>query len=373
MNEQFDLLVDYIKQHLNQGVPEDHIRQTLLQHNWNSELVDRAFLSVKVPQTPYQPVPPYSETNVSNQPSQVNVNNWEQPNNTQVQAPNAYENINQVNTEPNAPKKYKVFRAIGDTFKTIKSNAGTFFLSAILSYTVAAVFLFVISFVIGKLLYGEFGLLFASTSKLLTVLFGSLILYTAWYALAGAFILATTSLALYDGSENRKSSLSTILSNSFSRLGRVVLADILFCLVAFWPIVLIIFLPIIFLTSGVGGSNSSLILLPILMLVATVWIYIALVRFSLAPYVALFEPNVPITKTLGRSKYLLVKGGQWFLVKGFLLLLLVLIILAVATGQNLPELMDSNNIAVNIFLIIVSLVVNGALVMLYHNRKIVRG
>ncbi len=109
------------------------------------------------------------------------------------------------------------------------------------------------------------------------------------------------------------------------------------------------------------------------MLVVVMWIYIALIRFALTPYVALFEPDIPITKTLGRSKHLLVKGGQWFLIKGFLLLLLGLIILAVATGQDLPELMDSDNIAFNIFLIIVSVIVNGGLVMLYHNRKIVRG
>ena len=229
MNEQFDQLVDYIRQHLNQGVPEDHIRQTLLQHNWNAELVNRAFFSVKAPQPSYPPTPPYSDLNTTSQPNQASVNNWEQPHNTQAQAPSVYEHTNQVSPEANAPKKYKVFRSIGDTFQAIKKNPGAFFLSVILSYVIAAVFLFLISFIIGKVLYGEFGLLFASTSKLLTVLFGSLILYTAWYALAGAFILATTSLALYDGSENRKSSLSAILSNSFSRLGRVVLLEYYSC------------------------------------------------------------------------------------------------------------------------------------------------
>lgn len=274
MNEQFDQLTSYIKQHLDQGVPENLIRQTLLQHKWNADLVNRAFLFVKAPQISYP------KSDATSQPSNLNANNWGQPNTTQAQAPSAYEHANQASPESNAPKKYKVFRAIGDTFHAIKHNAGAFFLSVVLSYAVAAVFLFVISFIISKVLYGEPGLLFASTSKSLTVLLGSLVLYTAWYALAGAFILATTSLALNDGSENRKSSLSTILSNSFSRLGRVVLADVLFCLVAFWPIVLIIFLPIIFLRSGVDGSNSSLILLPILMLAAVNWIYAALLRFA---------------------------------------------------------------------------------------------
>jgi uncharacterized integral membrane protein len=68
-----------------------------------------------------------------------------------------------------------------------------------------------------------------------------------------------------------------------------------------------------------------------------------------------------------------MKGGQWFLVKGFLLLLLLVIVLAIATHKNLSELMNSNNIAINIVLIIASIIVNGVLVMLYHNRKIVRG
>jgi hypothetical protein len=52
MDEQFDQLVSYIKQHLEQGVPEDHIRQLLHQHNWNPELVDRAFSAVKAPAPP---------------------------------------------------------------------------------------------------------------------------------------------------------------------------------------------------------------------------------------------------------------------------------------------------------------------------------
>lgn len=355
MNEQFAQLVDYVKQHLNQGIPEENIRQNLLQHNWNVDLVDRAFQAAKVPQSAHPPILP-SETPtlpVSNQ--------------------SAPDHSLQPNIDISNPKKYKVFRAVGDTFKSIRNNTATFLFTVIVSYIVATVSLILVSLIISKFLYGESGMLFASTPKLLTVLIGSLVLYTAWYAFAGAFILATTSLAINDGSENRKNTLSATLSNGISKMVRVVLADILFILVAFWPVVLIIFVPIILLTSGGAGSKNLLILLPILMLVAIIWIYLALIRFALAPFVALFEPDVPITKTLGRSNHLLQKGGQWFLLKGFLLVILILIILAVATGQSLPELMDSNGAISNVFFIFITVIANGALVMLYRNRKSVRG
>ncbi|MDQ3094327.1 MAG: hypothetical protein M3Q70_04105 [bacterium] len=373
MNEQFDQLVDYIRQNINNGIPEDHIRQTLLQHNWNSELVDRAFLSIKTPQIPNSSALAYTDSIAVSQQNQASANSWDRSSNIQPQTPDVYEQTNQLNSEPYAPEKYKVFRALSDALKAIKKNARAFFLSIVISYLIAFIFLAVITFVFVMAFYGEFNLLFASTSKMLSVLVGFLLLYTAWYALAGAYILATTSLTLYDGRENRKSSISTILSSSFSRLGRVFLANLLFSIVVFWPLVLIIFLPIIFLSSGLGGNNSSLILLPVLMLVAVIWVYVALVRFALVPLVALFEPNTPIFKTLGRSKQLLTKGGQWFLVKGFLLLILVLIILGVITGSNLQELSDSKNIAVNIFLIVLSIFVNAAIVMLYHNRKTIKG
>jgi len=334
--EQFDQLVRYIKQHLDQGIAEDNIRQVLLQHNWRGELIDRAFLTARPPSPIHQ-------------------------------SPAA-------SSHPEASQKYKVFQSIGDTFRTISKNPSTFVLAVVCSYAIAVVSYVLVSFIIGKVLLGEYGLLFASTSKVLTVLFGSLLLYTLWFAFAGALVLAATSLALPPSSENHKISIGAILSQSFTRIGRIIATDILFCVVSLWPIVLVIFLPFILLSGGTtGGGNASLLLFPVLLTAAIVWIYVALFRFALASYVALFEPDVPIFKTLSRSKHLLAKGGQWFLVKGFLLVLLVLTVLSLVTGHNLSELMDSANPAINIFIIVLTVLMNGALVMLYHNRKTVRG
>lgn len=171
--------------------------------------------------------------------------------------------------------------------------------------------------------------------------------------------------------KKHKSSIGATLSLGIAKVGRMATANILFALITFWPIALIISLPIILMASG-SAVGSSPALLPILMLAAMVWACIASIRFALVPYVALFEPDVPIVKALGRSKYLLLKGGQWFLVKGFLLLLLVFTILSLATHQNFSELMNSNSIAVNILLILLSVMTNGALVMLYLNRRVIK-
>jgi hypothetical protein len=329
-SEQFGHLVTYIKQHISQGIAEDNIRHVLLQYHWDAESVEQAFSAAKA--MPPAPLPIHA-----------------------------------------APQKYKVFRAIGDTFRAIRKNPITFLLSAVLSCTIAVVSLILVSTIMDKALYGDLSPLFASTSKQLTVLLGSLVVYTLWYGLSSAFVLAATSQALYEGSEGRRSSIRTTLSQSFARLGRVVTANILLSLIVFWPAAIIISLPVILTFSGSAGVTLSLVLLPICMLIALVWACLTLVKFAVAPYVALFEPRVSITRTLGRSAQLLSKGGQWFLVKGFLLTLLITLVIAAATGQTPQDLSNSSNAVSSILLTALSILVNGAMVMLYRNRKIVRG
>lgn len=42
-------LIDYVDDHLYQGYSEEHIRQVLLQHHWDPELIEEAFWRVKNP------------------------------------------------------------------------------------------------------------------------------------------------------------------------------------------------------------------------------------------------------------------------------------------------------------------------------------
>ncbi len=352
MNEQSEQIVNYIKQSLAQGVPEESIHQALLQNRWDPELINWALAFVKSPTPNYQP------------PAQLG--------GSQTQSP---QNIPPPATQPMpstpAQGKYRVFRSLMDTIHAIANNAATYFLALAVSYAVAVVTLLLVTLIIKKVLVGEFGLLFASTPKLLTVLFGSLILYTLWHAFGGTLVMNTTALALYDGADGRKSSIGATIGTSFKRIGRVIMANVLFTLLTIWPIVLIFFLPIILFTGGVD-PGTSLLLGFILMLVSLVWAYIALIRFALAPYIALFEPEIPVTKTLARSKRLLIKGGQWFLVKGILLLIACSVVVALTTGQDILELTDSSTIVGNLLYVIVSILANGSLVMLYRNRRAIR-
>jgi hypothetical protein len=123
-------------------------------------------------------------------------------------------------------------------------------------------------------------------------------------------------------------------------------------------------------------TNPAYLLLPAgtigLLLVSLIWAVIAFLRFGLMPLVGLFEPEVPVRKTLSRSKFLLMKGGQWFLVKGMLVMLFIYIVLAAATNSSVQELSNSNNIAIQVVLGVFGLLAEAVLVLLYRNRRAVK-
>lgn len=331
MDDHLNQLDSYIKQQLDNNISADQIRQILLAHNWDPVLVDHAMQSAQASAHAEEPVP---------QPEAVD-------------------------SAALAPRKYKLFRAIGDTFTAIKNNALTVILTVVVGYAIALITLLIITILTGAIA--------GATENVVVSVICYIILYGLWSVGIGALILASTSLALFDGSENFKSSFKIILSRSFSTLGRVVLANLLFSIVTLWPLVVIIILPLILIASGGQAPGASFLLMTLVTLSAIVWIYIALVRYALVPYVALFEPKVSIFNTLGRSAHLMVKGGQWFVVKGILLLLLILIIFSILTGQNPSTLNDSDNIITIIAGIILTVIINGVLVMLYRNRRAVKG
>lgn len=333
MDEHLRQLTDYVSEQLKNGVAEEHIRQILLQHNWDAALVDKAFLSI----TPTAPV--HASTDIH----------------TQTNTPDT-----QINTDNSTPK-YKVFQAIADTFRAMHNNLKTFLLTFVLSYVAVLMIMLILGLLLSQVLHG------------VQLFLMSIFVFIIWNALATAFLIATTSIALYDGSQNRKSTFVAVFSEGIAKLGRIVTTNLLLCIVIFLPFIFTIFLPVIVAGGDSNNSPASLLLLSISMIVSVIWLCISLVRFALAPYVALFEPNVSILKTLSRSKHLLAKGGQWFLIKGFILYVFVMIVLSLVTGQNAMGVADSNNVIVVLITIIVSAVGNGALVMLYINRKKLRG
>lgn len=336
MNDQFGQLVEYVRHHKGQGISDEVLRQKLVEHKWDPTLIDKAFAEAKAAAP--QPLTQYQDTNTH------------------------------ANNNP-AEQKYLLFRGVADSLNAIKNNAAAFILGLIVSFVVAAGSLFALLFAFGAMLVG----VLQSGEGLFALIVAAFVVYTLWFSFMSAFFMSLTSLAIKDGSENRKSAIGELFSASMKHIVRVTLANALVTTVAVWPVVIIALLPLIALAMGISMGLSSVVIIPLLMIVAVAWAIVALLRFALVSHVALFESELPLLKTLGRSKHLLTKGGQWFIVKGVALMLVPVLGVAVVTGSSFEDLQSSNNLAINILFGAIAVVANGVMVMLYHNRKAVKG
>lgn len=271
-----------------------------------------------------------------------------------------------VSTQSVSLGKYTVFGAVRDVFAAARNNMGNFLLSLVISLAISLITLFLIILLTGGLVGVSIISVISRgfTTGILTALVGVYLLYIAWYILTNAFTLASTSWALYVGAEGRPSSLATILSRSFARIGWVVLANLLLAIIVIFPYVLV-FLAI----AGLMLIKVNvLFLLFIIPIVYIGWIYFVFTRFALIPFVALFEPDVPLLKTPVRSRQLLKNGGAWFLVKGFLLLIVVAILLLLLTDAVAPKPGIVSVIFSNLIAALLPIMANGVLVMLYRNK-----
>jgi uncharacterized membrane protein len=189
-----------------------------------------------------------------------------------------------------------------------------------------------------------------------------------WSAVVSAFFQASSSLALAAGVEGHHIGIGAVLSEGIRRMLRIVLANLLVIAVIALPVVGLIVIGS-FTSRDAGASRMLYYLLP---LITIIWTIIAMLRYSLAAYIALFEPELPLFAILSRSNQLLKGGGQWFVVKGVLLIFLVAIIMSIVTRQSLSELTASSNLGVVLVFLIMSLLANGSMLMLYRNRKAVK-
>ncbi len=307
------------------------------------------------PTPPMQPTEPAAIPQVESAPTPPSMAPLITPETPQVAAP---EMPTQVSP------KYSVHQAIGEGIKAVFVNiwpiiGSTFLISVVI---IAVTLLFVILSLIGIL-----------SLKLLVsggLIYFGLVLVLALVIISAISTLATTSfsIAIMAGAENQRIGLIATLKAALSSFMRVFLASAVMLLIVLGPL-----LALILLAGGLVYMKASTVLAFLLPIAGIIWVYIALLRFALVPYVALFEPSVQIFQTLGRSTHLLEKGGQWFIVKGVFLLILVAILGSVLTGQNLRQLQNSNNPVIQIVIALLSLIMIAVMVMLYRNRRIVRG
>lgn len=363
MNDQFNQLVSYIKDQLAKGFSEAQIRQILKEHKWNDEIVNNAFQSLQTTQVLSQNVPsvaPSIATHEQVQSGGVTLGTSHQEGLLHIQ-----------NSDSLQPVKYKVSKAILDSIKALRNNVVAVVISVVATILVGGALLMVVSF-LTVLAYTK-GISSTYTSLLLLVV--EMLIYVALSTLLDAVIytvlISNFMQTMHDGHYNEKSNVLTVIRKNLSLLPRLMKASILVYIVSFWPL-LVIYSIFIALAFSADFFGPKMILLLVGAFFGFGWAIIATLRYALVPMVALFETDVPISRILKRSKELLSKGGQWFLIKGILLTVFIYGLIGIVTGLSIRNINASKNIILLIITLIIGVFTNAVLVMLYINRKSVK-
>lgn len=334
MDTHTEQLVAYIRQQLAAGVPANVIWQTLLQSRWQPDMVQRAFALIQAPEAP-PPVPGAPQKSASLQESITS-------------------------------DKYQLFASIKDTLQSIRNNTNNFGLALIIGSAISIAFNQLVAYLIFKLFYADLDVLFATAAERTGMAIGSFALYAVWYAI-NVYAFTVLLLAVYDGSQQRAQTISALLKYGLTRMKRMVPGVMMLSFVTLWPIALLILLPVATLDSN--SDSTSTLAIPLISIFSIIWLGLTYVRFALVPYVILFEPTTPVTKSFSRSKKLLQRnGGQWFLLKGMLLLVAIFVGLSLLLHVSLPEMFLEGTLKTNIALYVLSLIAECVLVLLYRNR-----
>lgn len=352
-NEQYlTQLINYISENMSRGVSRNDIYAALINSGWDQQFVIQAFER--------------ADTCLAVQPPLVEQNETTLPDCT----------IESSNITPHPSDKiakYKLVSAVKDTAKALVVNPVTFlltFLSSIVISFFSSILLILLAYVPLTIIKTT------SRSNILALLFAySLVLVISiiWSSLIQAYFLTSTSLILSESRSRKKASFKKIATLSLTRLFRVVKVNLVTVTVLAWPFFLLIFVAIF---EGLASGRAIKILVFLVYLAilvfAIVRVIMGLVRYALAPYVAIFEPETPIIKTLSRSRVLLSGGGNRFIVKLFFLALFMLIVIAGVSGASVQAKNYFINMMANIMALVVSVFINGMLLMLYANRRSIK-
>lgn len=280
---------------------------------------------------------------------------------------------------------YRVFSAIRDTLSAMKYNAAAYFGSVLLVVLLAVAVDMAMVMLLGlaglRIEMNSLTMPFATQLTPLLIVAG--ILYAIWSAVAAMFT-SVSALAVRDGAQRRKSSVAKLLSAASKQILRVTGANILFGLIAVVPPILALMVLVFLDISGalnisdafnIWGRSDPLANLSVIAcgIASFVWILFCVLRYGLMPYVAVFEPKVPITQTMARSRALLAGGGGWFLTKSLLLLLLTMNVASILSGADTINPSAASNTISTILSVLVLLIWVGMLTMLYWNRRHVVG
>ncbi len=263
--------------------------------------------------------------------------------------------------------RYTPTLAIADSFTAARGNLVTYIVAVVTAFVVSSAMLVLAALAIGKFFVIPFSTLLATPTRLLSTIIGSIVVYALWYVVAGTFALIITSLALFDGSQSRTSSIEAILGKSLAKFKKVATSMAVLGGIALLPMCIIALLPVLFVSFH--GAKSLAYILPTLYFIAFAWAVFIGTRYALVPYVALFERSLSMHKIFARSKQLL-EGSQIFLLLVSLPVVAFAAACAFLVHYRPQAISHPGNLVIDVLLLLVALLINGGMVMLYCNRKL---
>jgi hypothetical protein len=123
---------------------------------------------------------------------------------------------------------------------------------------------------------------------------------------------------------------------------------------------------------GARETDQVFAAFPYLATAAIAWIVVAALQFALAPFVALFEPDVRLRRVLHRSAALVKRRGRLFIMASYGLLALVLAGAYLLAGGIEQLIGLHQGLQFFTYAFIIAMFYNGIMATLYRKRKLAR-
>lgn len=353
MNQK-ETLIPYVTSQLKAGTPAETIKQRLIEQGWTANIVDEVIADVA------------NSVQPAELPASVLLPESREP---------AVAALNEARTP--ADTNYTVRRAFRDAFTAIRNNSLAIGIMILIGLVATGV-LYVIFIAAGIASVLGLGFTTAIFSKnigvpqLVVTVVVLVVVAAVVSSLVSAFTTSITNLAINDGADNKKSDIKQTLVTGLKRTLRVALATLLSVLIVTSPILLIGLLGLIMVVAIPGLAIVALLLalvaFPITLLLA--------LRLILVPTIALFEPATPLRQLYGRSRDLMKNGGNWFIIKIFVVYFILALIMSIFTAQVNLAAKSPGGASTFIIIVLTSLVqlaYAAVIVSFYRNRKAVKG
>lgn len=270
-------------------------------------------------------------------------------------------------------RQYYFNRAYADMRNYISRNEDIYITSLI----VTAVLAYAASLSLGQFLLMFFntayGLSDVTGINILVLMFAASMVVGVFYLWVASFLMNMMSLPIMDGA-GRKTirSLRKTARASLRLTSRVSATWVtLFGLAAVGPIIAGV-VALVFIKSNPLPPEVLLDLIPKAVAASVAWVFIVLMNFGLAPYVALFEPKIGLLQTFKRSYKLVKSRGRIFLLLGYTALTFAIAAafkLSIA-AENI--LMLNKWVAFSLFILSAGILGNAMAVTLYRKRRLAR-